>query len=100
MEKGMSMSELFETGKVVVTDHIYNTMQRNEQFTMEIYIALWRYCRKDWGCSGEESKAMNDYAVEKGDRRIMAAYDTSEGTVWILTAEDRSATTILFPAEY
>ena len=43
---------------------------------------------------------MNNNAVKTDDGRIFAAYDTSEGKVYIITEHDRSATTILFAYEY
>ena len=43
---------------------------------------------------------MNDNALRNGNDRILAAYDTSEGKVYIITEHDRSATTILFADEY
>lgn len=32
--------------------------------------------------------------------RILSAYDTCHGSIWIITEWDRSVTTILFPSEY
>ena len=46
-----------------------------------------------------EWKAENDRALESGDR-ILSAYETSHGKIWIITEWDRSVTTILFPSEY
>ncbi|MBQ6144022.1 MAG: hypothetical protein IJI84_06080 [Clostridia bacterium] len=48
----------------------------------------------------QEDKEMNDKAVRTDDGRIFAAYDTSEGKVYIVTEHDRSATTILFAHGY
>jgi hypothetical protein len=44
-------------------------------------------------------KELNDLAVKTGER-ILEAYETSKGKIWIITEWDRSATTILFPNEY
>lgn len=43
---------------------------------------------------------MNDKALRTGAARVLAAYDTSEGRVYIITEQDRSCTTILFADEY
>lgn len=48
----------------------------------------------------DEDKEMNDNALRTGTARVLAAYDTSEGRVYIITEQDRSYTTILFADEY
>ena len=48
---------------------------------------------------GEEDKAANEQALIEGNR-IMGAYQTCKGKIWIITEADRSATTVLFPDEY
>ena len=48
----------------------------------------------------DEDKEMNDKALGTGAARVLAAYDTSEGRVYIITEQDRSYTTILFANEY
>lgn len=47
----------------------------------------------------EEDKASNEQALIEGSR-IMGAYQTCKGKIWIITEADRTATTILFPSEY
>ena len=60
-----------------------------------------RHMTCDWGDDmDEEDRAVNDRAVRDGGR-ILSAYTLLDGTrVWIITAADRSATTLLLPAEY
>lgn len=41
----------------------------------------------------------NDIALTNGER-ILGAYNTSQGKVYIITECDRSTTTILFADEY
>ena len=43
---------------------------------------------------------MNDEAIKNGNDRILASYETSKGKIYIITENDRSATTILFTNEY
>jgi len=97
----MSLSQFFETGTVVATRQIHEKMQKSGYFTAEIYIALKRYCVKNWGDCGEEFKEINDYAIKKGNERIMGTYETIFGEIWIVTegpADDR-VTTVLFPGD-
>lgn len=43
---------------------------------------------------------MNDEAIKNGNDRVLAAYETSQGKIYIITEYDRSYTTILFSHEY
>jgi len=90
----------FQLGKVVMTKRIAEQMTVNSVFEKDIQDALLKYCKCDWGVLCEDDKAVNDYAVKDGGYRIFAAYETSEGNIWIITEADRSATTILWPDEY
>lgn len=89
----------FELGQLLVTRGINEKVQRNEYFGIEMLNCFSKYMKNDWGKICAEDKACNDHAVEHGDR-ILAAYDTCEGEIWIITEWDRSATTILLPDEY
>lgn len=90
----------FELGQVVMTRTINETIAQNEQFAIDVVNAMAQYRNCDWGVTCEEDAEMNDNAVEYGDDRIFASYDTCEGNIWIITEWDRSATTILFSQEY
>lgn len=88
-----------EYGMIVATRGMADEMENNPAFADEVNAAFSRYQRKDWGDLCQEDKELNDQAVDGGDR-ILAAYKTSIGTIWIITEWDRSATTFLFPSEY
>lgn len=85
---------------LVCTRVIFDLMQEKPDFAKEIRQAYVRYLDRDWGELPEADKQMNDSAVKNGNERILAAYETSEGKVYIITEWDRSATTILFASEY
>lgn len=87
-------------GKTVATKEIHSTISKNKKFANEITNCLQKYITCDWGQISQEDKEMNNNAVKTDDGRIFAAYDTSEGKVYIITEHDRSATTILFAYEY
>lgn len=61
--------------------------------------AMERYCNKDWGILSDGDKEMNEQALQDEDR-LMGAYMTCKGKIWIITEWDRSSTIILFPDEY
>lgn len=89
----------FKLGQVVVTRSINNEIADNSKFAEEIMQCLRRYASCDWGDTHKDDKPLNDEAVKNGER-ILAAYETSQGKIWIITEWDRSATTILYPEEY
>ena len=61
---------------------------------------LQRHGTGDWGDLSAEDKALNDRAIEKGER-ILSAYTLAGGErLYIITEWDRSATTILLASEY
>lgn len=85
---------------LVCKREIFDLMQEKEGFAKEIRQAYARYLDCDWGEMSAEDKRMNDIAVANGNDRILAAYFTSEGKIYIITEWDRSVTTILFANEY
>lgn len=91
---------MFNMGKLYMTRGINDTIADSTKFSKEILKCLARYKNHDWGEMCEEDKALNDEAVSSGESRILAAYKTSEGKVYIITEWDRSVTTILFASEY
>ena len=93
------MSKQFNLGQVVLTRGINDAIAESTPFTKEVLHSVNRYRAGDWGDLCEEDKEANDFAVDHEDR-ILAAYETCLGKVWIITEWDRSVTTILFPHEY
>ena len=91
---------MFNLGNKVVTCGISDAMKNDDKFCAEVMVATNRYVKCDWGDLCDEDKEMNDRAVMNGDDRILAAYNTSKGKIWIITEWDRSCTTVLFPNEY
>lgn len=89
----------FKLGNIVMTRSIAIDVEESAKFAREVTKALRRYASGDWGDTCAEDAQMNNDAVKNGDR-ILAAYNTSKGTIWILTEWDRSATTILYPEDY
>ena len=91
------MATTFELGKVVMTRGIQRLVE-GEDFDPLPY--LRRHASGDWGDAlGEDDKKRNDEAVNNGTR-ILSAYATDHGKIWIITEAGRHATTILKPSEY
>lgn len=88
----------FVLGKVVATPGAAELVMDGPEDARAILL-LSRHACRDWGDVGEFDWAQNDVAVGSGGR-ILSAYETSGGRVWIITEADRSATTFLLPNEY
>lgn len=83
-----------------MTTMINNEIADNAKFAREALIAMRRYIAHDWGDLDASDKQMNDDAIQTGADRVVAAYETSCGKIYIVTEVDRSHTTVLFASEY
>lgn len=60
---------------------------------------LRRHGQGDWGGLTVEDQRANEVALESGGR-LMSSYQLGQDRVWVISEADRSATTLLLPAEY
>ena len=86
---------LFNPGQVVATQGALSLAE--DGVNLLAYLA--RHLMGDWGDLCKEDKKENDFSIKNG-YRILSAYNTSRGRLWIITEADRSATTFLLPEEY
>jgi hypothetical protein len=85
----------FPLGQVVITANALGTLPPGDAPK-----ALARHAAGDWGDLDEEDRHQNELALEHR-LRIFSAYRAADGTkFWIITEADRSATTVLLPADY
>lgn len=89
----------FPLGRIFKTCGINNAIKENKEYVYELFGYLVKYINGDWGDLSSEDKLENEYALEHNDR-ILGAYSTSQGKIYIITEYDRSYTTILFANEY
>jgi len=89
------IKQLFATGKILATPGDLELAEEG----VNLLAYLTRHKSSDWGDLGKEDKAENDFSFGHGFR-LLSAYDTPEGRLWIITEADRSATTFLLPNEY
>lgn len=99
MEKKEEPKKSFETGQLVSTEGIASACESDKEFNKEVSQALKKYMCCNWGDSEADDKALNDRAVENGEK-IVACYETSKGLVFIDTDAERKCTTIMFADEY
>lgn len=82
-------------GRVVATPGVLGAVPRSELFA-----ALERHMRRDWGDVCEADWRANDRALKIGER-LLSSYKSNDGVkFWIITERDRSSTTFLLPSEY
>ncbi len=87
----------FALGQIVATRGALAALEAAGQPPIQF---IRRHAAGDWGEVCEEDRAINDEAVEGGDR-LLSAYQTAKGErIWVITEWDRSVTTILLPDEY
>ena len=87
----------FQTGQIVGTPKALAVIESAGQSALDF---LKRHASCDWGDVCDQDKALNDQAIDEGDR-LLSAYKTNGGVdIWIITESDRSVTTILLPSEY
>lgn len=86
-------------GHLYATRKVEDLMQGNLRFRDDVNTALNMFLYEDWGVTCSEDAQANDEALVMGER-ILAAYETCKGKIWLITDAYRSSTTILFPAEY
>ena len=83
-------------GHVVATPGAFKVVRDHG---LDVVGLLHRHRAGDWGAVSEHDARVNDRAVEEGTR-VLSAYETVGGRLWIITEADRSATTVLLPSEY
>ena len=88
-------TQKFEVGQVFITPGAYEELNLRDAAD-----GLLRHCTGDFGEVSEEDKALNEEAIETGNRILSAYFDRDGVKYWIITEWDRSATTVLLPSEY
>lgn len=92
---GGRASARFTLGRVYATPAVIQKVPSSE-----IHAALRRHETGDWGEVDAGDQQANEQAIIEGTR-LLSAYRSACGLkFWIITEANRSATTVLFPAEY
>lgn len=96
------MNQLFPLGQTLATpgalDALADAYGDNARHGTSAL--LWRHVEGDWGDVCPEDSKANADALKHG-LRLLSAYTLPTGIrLWVITEADRSATTILTPAEY
>jgi hypothetical protein len=95
--KVLGIGAKFPLGHVVATPGAVEALTRAEQSPLEF---LARHAGGDWGELDEHDRQENEFSLPRG-LRLLSAYRTKRNDkLWVITEADRSATTLLLPAEY
>ena len=86
----------FPLGHVVATPGAVDAVRANG---IDVLALVHRHASGDWGDLSEHDAQANDHALAHG-ARVLSAYETAAGRLWVITEADRSATTVLLPSEY
>ena len=94
-----SKEHIFFLGTLRWTPLITQKAQ-DASFQKFLWVCLHRHERGDWGDLDEHDKEANEKALKAGTRILSEYHFDTETKVWIVTEDDRTVTTILFPSEY
>jgi hypothetical protein len=87
----------FSLGQILATPGALRELEAARQMPLEF---LMRHVVGDWGDLDPHDIQENERALTVG-ARLFSAYTLANGQrLWIITEHDRSATTLLLPAEY
>lgn len=86
----------FELGEVVITR---GCLASCEKHGVNALTLVRRHHKRDWGDLSFADKQANTVALVHG-HRLVSAYETAAGKVYIITEADRSLTTIMLASEY
>lgn len=90
----------FPLGKLAATPGALDLLDR---YHVSLFDLLARHASGDWGDVGAEDAHANEQALIHGNR-LLSCYTLVPGDpdtrVWLLSEQDRSATTAIMPSEY
>src|SRR5262249_28285983 len=94
MTPGESIAGRFPLGQLVITAAAAGRLTSEE-----VAAGIARHARGDWGDVGPEDAAANERSLREG-LRLLSAYGRGDRRFWIITAADRSISTVLLPEDY
>jgi hypothetical protein len=92
----MQTSISFSLGRILATP---GALALAEAHAVDLLPLLLRHRAGDWGDVCADDACANREALNTG-ARILSAYETAAGRLWIITEADRHCTTVLLPSEY
>jgi hypothetical protein len=87
----------FELGAAVATPGALELLQRAGKQPLDYII---QHLQGQWGDLDEHDRLINEQALLHGGRLLSSYRIVGEERIWIITEQDRSASTILLPSDY
>ena len=95
------MMKTFDTPSIVATGTVFATAAVVRKLNpIDVFVALQRHRKGDWGIVSESDHEMNELALQNGGRLLSVFEDGKKTRFWIITEADRSQTTVLLPSDY
>lgn len=88
----------FKTGNMYMTTGIGNAIKSNLDYVDELVRCFEMYLTGNWGDLDDYLKQANNEALIMG-RRLLGAYETTKGKVYIITDGSRKQTIVIFATE-
>lgn len=95
MEATKEQDVKFSLGRLYITPGAIKKLTPRE-----VFLAIGRHARGDWGEVGEEDWEENEFSLREGFRLFSTYRGTNDTKFWVITEHDRSVTTVLLPEEY
>ncbi len=74
--------------QAVITRGLNDDIAENETLAKEVLDAYRRFKLGDWGNTCEEDAQLNDEALEDGESRIVAKYETCTKPIFIINGDE------------
>ena len=89
--------DFLNIGRIFYTPRALKALEDHD---IELITILWRHASGDWGEISAGDRALNDTAVERGERTYGAYRLSITCEVWVITERDHSSTAVVMPDEY
>ena len=87
-------------GQTVITAGVNALIDNGTLPAAKVHDLFTRQENCDWGECAAEDRELNDEGARTGEDRCMGVHTVNGIKLWIITEQDRSATTVLLPEEY
>ena len=95
---GVKVMKALSLGKIHLEEDVAKKMRENPSFAKFVNLSLGKFSCYNWGNVSRDTKTKNDEAIENGGE-VSGYYTFNKEKLRIVTAADRSSTTIMIPKQ-